>query len=390
MNHRPAPFHPPRELVTLCAILAAVGAAAFVVGLLLEPRRGWANLLLGSYALVGLGLAGAVFVALLHVTGAGWATALRRVPEAMTALLPLGAAGLLLVFLAYPALYPWAAHHAGNEGLSAPFRDFWLSYPFFLGRALFYLACWGAFAFALVRASRRQDLDGDLAHTRRGVRLSAAFLVVFAVTFWLASHDWVMSLEPEWASTVFSLYNFAGLFLGGLAVVILLTVWLQRAGPFRRVLSADHLHDLGKLLFAFSIFWMYTWFCQYMLIWYVNNPEETVYYVRRLEGAWSPLLVVSLVLNWGVPFVVLLPRSSKRSAGVLVKVCCAVLLGRWLDLYVLILPAAGCGPVPGAAEVGLLLAAAGLALLVFFSALRRAPLVPVNDPFLPESWHASQ
>jgi hypothetical protein len=296
-----------------------------------------------------------------------------------------GAAGLLLVFLAYPALYSWTGHE--HEGPPNPFRDFWLRWPFFLGRALLYLACWGTFAWALLSASRRQDADGDLAHTRRGVRRSAAFLVVFALTFWLASHDWVMSLEAEWVSTVFSLYNFAGLFLGGLAVVILLVLGLRRAGPYRDVVTEEHLHDLGKLLFAFSTFWMYLWFCQYMLIWYVNNPEETSYFVRRQHGAWGPLTVVNLVLNWGVPFLVLLPRRAKREPGVLVKVAVVVLLGRWLDLYWMVLPAVGLPAALGPAEVGVLLAVVGVFGVTMLGVLSRVRLIPAGDPFLEESLH---
>ena len=152
------------------------------------------------------------------------------------------------------------------------FKLAWLSRPFFLARAAAYALIWIVFALAIRRASRRQDVDGDRRWTRANVRLSAAFLMVFGVTFTLASVDWVMSLEPMWYSTIFGVYNFAGLFLSGLAAIILVALWLERAGPLRNVLTGDHLHDLGKLLFAFSMFWMYIWFSQYMLIWYTNIP----------------------------------------------------------------------------------------------------------------------
>jgi hypothetical protein len=230
-----------------------------------------------------------------------------------------------------------------------------------------------------------------------GAGLSAAFLVVFGFTFWLASQDWIMSLESEWladgtrrpanwASTIYGLYNFSGLFLSGLAVLILLLLWMRRVSFLGRVVGADHLHDLGKLLFAFSTFWMYIWFCQYMLIWYVNIPEETTYFVQRQRGAWQPLLLADLMLNWAIPFVVLLPRDAKRSPGVLAKVCVLVVLGRWLDLYLMITPAV-VGPVPafGLLEVGLTIGAAGLFGLAFIRSLSRAALVPLGDPSLGES-----
>ncbi len=151
--------------------------------------------------------------------------------------------------------------------------------------------------------------------------------MVFGVTFTLASVDWVMSLEPLWYSTIFGIYNFAGLFLSGLAAIILVALWLERQGPLRNVLNEDHLHDLGKLLFAFSMFWMYIWFSQYMLIWYTNIPEETTYFVRRVHGHWLVLFLVNVVLNWLVPFAVLLRRDTKRHRTTLGRVAVVVLVG---------------------------------------------------------------
>jgi hypothetical protein len=379
-------FRPPWSVLLLCGVLAVLGGAALAVGLLQAPERAWLNLLLVSYYMLSLGLGGLVFVAIQYVAGAGWSVALRRVPEAMAAVIPVAALGLAAVFLARPSLYPWAGPPPADAGVSSPLRQAWFNQPFFLARAAFYLACWVVLGLALVRVSRRQDRDGDPSRTRTNVRVSAAFLVVFAVTFWLASQDWLMSLDAEWSSTIFAVYQFAGLFLGGLAGIILLAACLRWLGPFRNVLTAAHLHDLGKLLFGFSTFWMYLWFCQYMLIWYVNSPEEAVWFTRRLHGAWTPLFVLNIVLNWGIPFAVLLPRAAKQRLGVLVGVSLVVLAGRWLDLYLEIFPPSGEAPLAGAAwELGLLAGAAGLFVLVFFAALRRAALIPVGDPFLVES-----
>jgi hypothetical protein len=388
MNRDDWTFVPPRYAVRIGTALAALGGLALLAGAVLEPESTWAALLLVSYALLGVSLAGAVFVALLYVSGAGWGVALRRVPEALAVALPVGAVGLALVFLAAPSLYPWAGGAHAEGAHAPPFRHAWLNWPFFLVRAALYLACWYALILALVRNSRRQDADGDLSHSRRNARLSAAFLVVFGATFWLASYDWIMSLEPQWSSTMFGVYSFAGLFLGGLAAITLLLLWLGRSGPLRRALSEDHLHDLGKLLFAFSTFWMYVWFSQYMLIWYVNNPEETAYFVERQQGAWQPLLIADVVLNWAVPFVALLPRAAKRSRSVVTKVCIVLLLGRWLDLYLMIAPPFGQPTVQELAlHAGLLLGGGGLFCLLLFRVLRRAPLIPVHDPFLVESLH---
>ncbi|HLN29045.1 MAG TPA: hypothetical protein VK395_14955 [Gemmataceae bacterium] len=383
------PFHTPRVVIYICGLLAVLGGGALLTVLLQSPERFWPNLLLASFFLLSLGLAGLVFVALQYVTGAGWAVALRRVPEAMAAIIPVAGLGLLVVFLAKPSLYPWASSTLSEE-VQTPLHQAWFSQTFFLVRAAAYLAGWLLLGSALVRNSRRQDDDSSLAYTHKNVRLSALFLVVFGVSFWLASQDWLMSLEPEWSSTIFAVYQFAGLFVSGLAAIILLSACLYFLGPFRDVLTKQHLHDLGKLLFGFSSFWMYLWFCQYMLIWYVNNPEETSYFTRRLQGDWRPLFFLNVILNWGIPFLILLPKATKQSMGVLAIVSLVVLAGHWLDLYLGILPYSG-NPTPSSAawEVGSMLGAAGLFGLVFFTALGRAALVPLGDPFLPESLPAS-
>jgi hypothetical protein len=420
-------FRPSRSAIVLCGALALLGGGALLYGFLQDAERAWPNLLLVSFYLLGLGLGALVFVALQYVTGAGWSVGLRRVPEAMAAILPVAALGLAVVFLASPGLYPWARSttetevssqeaaiqarsasdrtaplvagapgwYAGAHALpgrggplrpAPPLRRAWFTEPFFLARGAVYLAGWLLLGMALVRNSRRQDQDGDPRDTRKNVRLSAAFLVVFGVTFWLASTDWIMSLEPEWSSTIFAVYQFAGVFLSGLAAIIVLAAWLRLLGPFCQVFTRQHAHDLGKLLFGFSTFWMYLWFCQYMLIWYVNNPEETAYFTRRLDGAWRPLFFLNLVLNWGIPFVVLLPRATKQRFGILAAVSLVILAGRWLDLYLGILPYFGEPAAETVAwEFGLMLGAAGLFGLVFFAALRKSALIPVGDPYLVES-----
>lgn len=385
MNARDRMFAPPGQLIRCAWGLACVGGIAFAVGVFLSPASTWANLLLLSFFGLSLGLAGTVFIALQYVTGAGWSVALRRVPEALCALLSVFALGLGAVLVIYPTLYPWFSHEHHDP---SALRTMWLDWPFFLVRAAIYVALWILLSGALLYHSRRQDRDGSVAHTLANTRLAALFLVVFGVTYWLASYDWIMSLEPEWTSTVFGIYNFAGLFQSGLAVIILVVLWLRRLGQFRHVVSEQHLHDLGKLLFAFSIFWVYIWFCQYMLIWYVNNPEETPYYIERLQGAWGPLFWANVVLNWVIPFLVLLPASAKQNVKVLANVAGVVLLGRWLDLYLMIRPVPE-GVIAGILEVGMALGMVGICYLVISRALSRAALVPVHDPYLIESlpWH---
>ncbi len=180
----------------------------------------------------------------------------------------------------------------------------------------------------------------------------------------LAGFDWVMSLEPLWFSTMFGVYQFAGVFLSGLASLVLLTAWRKRSRTGGAEVDQRQLHDLGKLLFGFSCFWMYIWFSQYMLIWYVNIPEEAVYFVRRTQGLWWPLMLLNVTLNWGIPFFALLPRPAKRSWRMMVRISMVIMIGRWLDLYIMLLPPlAGDKPTCGWPEIGGLLLGIGVVIL---------------------------
>jgi hypothetical protein len=367
--------------------LAAIGVIIAPLGALLEPDRMWASWLLVSYCALGFGLAGLCFVAIHYTTGASWSVAIRRVPEALAGTLPFSALLLVLVVVARPQLYAWTTGALGSAtGSAFAFKRFWLSRPFFLTRTTTYCGIWVAFAMEIRRRSRRQDSDGDPRWTRENARLSAAFLMIFGVTFTLASADWMMSLEPLWYSTIFGVYNFAGVFQSGLAAVICVALWLERKGPLQHVLNEDHLHDLGKLLFAFSIFWMYIWLSQYLLIWYADIPEETAYFIRRVHGPWFGLFVANVVLNWLVPFVVLLRRDTKRRRKTLGWVAAIVLMGRWLDVYLMIFPSVvGATPRIGLWEVGLTAGAIGGFGLVLARILGGTPAVPVADPQLVES-----
>lgn len=369
---------------------AAGGAAVLAAGLWLAPARVWPDLLLGSFAMVCLGLAGLFFFALQYASGAVWSIALRRVGEAMTAALPAGAVGILVVLIAHPSLYPWYGKAWAIPESYTGFKQAWLSYPFFLARAVIYIAVWLGFARAMLSNSRRQDAEGGIELTRSNTRLGTAFIVVFGVTFWLASTDWVMSLEPQWASTIFGIYNFSGMFLAGLAVVALLALGLRRAGPLRGSVNDGHFLDLGRLIVAFATFWAYIWFSQYMLIWYANLSEETPYMGLRTSSGWEKLFVWNLLLNWALPFLLLLPRANKLSPRTLSAAAILVLLGRVTDLYLMILPPfAPASPRLTIWDLATLALVAGGFVLLSLNSFFRSEPVPIGDPLLAVSVHAS-
>lgn len=381
-------FAAPARTYDICKVFVAIGAVVFLVELFLAPQRLWGSVLMNSIYLLGLALGGLFLVASLYITAAAWGAVLRRIPEALVGLLPIAVLGIGLVIVFGSSLYP-AFGEEGDHFIG--FKALWLGRGFFMVRAFVYAALWLAFASAILGHSREQDNDGDQSHTRKNVALSAAFLVVFALTVWLSSVDWLMSLEPHWFSTIFGVYHFAGICTSSIAGVIIVVVWLRSQGVLAGIVTDDHIHDLGKLLFGFSIFWAYMWISQYLLIWYGNIPEETGYFVTRVSGMWGPLFVFNIVLNWFVPFIVLMPRGVKRSGDLMVKVAVVVLIGRWLDLYLQIFPGISASvPVFGIPEIGITLGAVGVAGIVVLRGLGRWPLVPIKDPYLDESLHFHQ
>ncbi|MBI3193456.1 MAG: hypothetical protein HYZ34_03190, partial [Ignavibacteriae bacterium] len=331
-------FTPSPQLMKNLLLLTLIGAVVTVIGIVFVPQRTWASLLLANYYILGIGVAAVVFIALLYVSNAGWATAIRRVPESMTAILPASGIVMLLTMLGIHSLYEWSHSDVVANDHMLQEKSAWLNVPFFVIRTVVYLSLWIGFAFAIVNLSRKQDESGDIKFTKRSKTASAIFLVVFGLTFTLASMDWIMSLEPHWYSTIFGIYNFSGSFLNGLAVITLVVLLLKRMGPFEHLLTEQHLHSLGKLIFAFSTFWMYIWFSQYMLIWYSNIPEEVTYMVNREKGSWLIFTIINVLFNWAIPFIALLPAWTKMREGFLLRVCIIIMIGHWIDLFWMILP----------------------------------------------------
>jgi len=366
--------------------VSVLGLAIALLGIAVAPERTWPNILLASVYFVGLGLAGLLFLAFHYLTSAGWSVCLKRLAESIASTLPVGAILILFSFGGIGVLYEWSHAEVVAADPILQGKAGWLNAPFFIGRGILYLAVWLLFYRLMTRTSRRQDVTGGLAANRTSTVLSAAFMASFIVTFSLATFDWLMSLQPHWFSTIFAAYNFAGTVVSGLALITITAIMLLRSGVLAGIVTHHHLHDLGKLILGFSTFWMYIWFSQYMLIWYGNLPEEVTFYVWRHDGAWAVLATANILANWVIPFLVLLPRSAKHDHSTLLRVCALLLVGRWLDLYVMIQPVfEERAPVLGIWEIAPVVGAAALFVMFLRRKLGEVDLVPRGDPYLEES-----
>lgn len=384
---------------SLVAIL--IGVAAIAYGFLFDhsehhAERTFANLLLMGYYFTCVCAAGAFFLALQFVAQAGWSAGLLRIPQAFAKVLPIAAVILIVIITA--GLYSHELYHHWNvpgiaeEGnpnydeLIAGKSSF-LNAPFFIGRQIIFLGIYSIFALLLARYSNNEDLEGGLTNYHKSFKISLIFLVIFGFTTPIWSFDTIMSLEAHWFSTMFGWYNFAAMWVSGLCAITLTIILLKKSGHLTWV-NQNHLHDLGKFIFAFSIFWTYVWFAQFLLIWYANMPEETVYFYKRWEPEYKPWFWLNIIMNFLSPVLILMTRDSKRQMNVLMFVCIFLLCGHWLDYYLMIMP----GTVEshrtfGFTEIGIALGFAGLFSFLMLSKLAQKPLVAKNHPFLDESLH---
>lgn len=399
---QPTTFTTPGKIRAIALGLLVLGAAIFAWGLTSEPWRAWSDGLIASYYFLSLSLGGAVVVALMYVTNAGYGIVLRRVPEALMSYLPVGMLTMLGVTgLGMKSLYEWSHPDIVAEDRLLQHKSALLNPTGFLVRLVFIIGMWSLLTFLLRKRSVAQDSDGDVRHTERNVVTSVLFLIFMGVSLTFGVLDWLMSLEPHWFSTMFGVYQFAGAHVAGCATVTLITISLRKAGLLPHV-NENHLHDLGKMMFAYATFWAYIWVGQFLLIWYANIPEETGYYLVRQDSGWLALWAGNLFINWVIPFFTLLPRPNKRNPKVLVPVAILILCGHWLDVYLQVMPATshfaaehlhivtGKGPFFGPLELGATAAVAGLFLLTLTMVLGKASLLPSRDPYLDESLHHQQ
>lgn len=350
----------------------------------------------------GLGLIGLFFVAIQYAAQAGWSVGVKRVALAMGTWIPVaGILTLVLYFVAGHDLFHWT-HDSLYDKSGADFDPiingkapffFWPlaggSFPvFFLGRMVLFFGMWYWF-FTLIRKNMvAEDLDPSTSYWFKARSISAWFLVFFAVSSSICAWDWIMSIDTHWFSTMFGWYVFASWWVTGLAAITLVVAYLKDAG-YLKVVNANHMHDLGKFCFAFTIFWTYIWFAQFLLIYYANIPEEGVYFIERMKNSpYGWVFYLNLIVNFVLPFLLFMTRDSKRHLSMLKVVCLIIIIGHWFDFYNMVTPGVmqHDGSI-GFLEIGISLVFVAAFLLVVLNSLSKIPLFGKNDPMLEESLH---
>jgi hypothetical protein len=366
-------------------IVSIVTGLLALIGLLLGAlvsQRQLAYSYLTAYAFaVSIAIGSLFWIMIHHLTSASWSVVVRRLYENQT--LCLAALGLLFVpvALSLSSLYGWMEADASNELWQA--KRPYLNAPWYIVRAAVYLLCWTGLAWRLQSWSVQQDHSGDPALTRKMARVSSWGMVLLGLTSTYAAFDWLMSLDYRWYTTMYGVYFWAGAIVSSLAALTLTVVILHAAGWLRHTITEEHLHDLGKLLFAFVIFWAYIAFSQYMLIWYANLTEETPWYVLRLQGDWRWVAIFLMLGHFVVPFVVLLSRRAKRSWLVMGLVAGWVLVLHYVDLYWQVMPVLHpTDAFPHGLDFVWLFFFIGVMALGLLYGLRTFALLPVRDPRL--------
>ena len=391
MNQDTPRFHGGRRLFAVSLGLALLGILGLVIGLFVAPVR-LAHSYLVAFAFVATVVAGAlIFLMIVHAMRAGWPVAVRRLNEAVVGALPLVALLFVPLLFGLGRLYPWIAPLPDMDEHTLHLLEHkrpWLNQPAFVARTVLYFGLWIGAGALLRRWSLRRDRDPGLDVSQRMNTLSSVGLPLVGLALVFAAFDWLMSLEPTWVSSMYPIYVFAGGFVAAIALLTTLTFYAQRAGLLPGV-TESHYYALGRLLLAFTIFWAYTAFFQFMLIWIANHPHEVTFYVKRFEGPWAAVSVALVLARFVVPFFVLLSYRLKRRPALLTAVAVWILAAHWIDIHWLVIPEyeLARGFPYHWLDLAALFAVGGLSVAFAAYRLRGKPTMPVGDPSLPRALH---
>lgn len=381
----------------LVLALVAIGALLSIVGIFTmgseedKFQRIMANFLIDGFFFFAIALGALFFLALQYATETGWYAYVKRVIEAVAGYLPVGIIILLGVLVTLSLthgghIYIWMDPEVVEHDAIVANKSAYLNIPFFLIRTVIYLGVYWIFYMGFRKRSLLEDQVGGTEIHFKNYRRGALFLVFFAVFSSTSAWDWIMSIDVHWFSTLFGWYVFAGMWCSAMVVLVLLTLQLKKHGYLPKV-NDSHIHDLGKWTFATSFLWSYLWFSQFMLIWYSNIGEEVIYFQERIEN-FKLLYFGMFIVNFAMPMLLLMSREAKRHSGILTVVGLIILVFHWVDVFIMVTPGSiGAHAAISFLEIGMFMVFAGVFIYVVLTSLSKAPLTPVNHPFLDESIH---
>jgi len=352
-------------------------------------NRPWAAFFVSLFFFFMIALTIFVFYTIQIAASAGWSIVLFRVMEALSrAIVPLGI--LLVLFMLVSAfghvnhIFPWM-HTDGTDAILEG-KKWWLNIPGWSIRSIIYVAGFIFFRYIIIKKNTEQDEATDYVAHEKAFKYTIFFLAFFFVSETLLSWDWIMSLDPHWFSTLFGWYIFASSLVTAITIIAMATIYLKSKG-YLSIVNNSHIHDLGKYMFGFSIFWAYLWFSQYMLIWYSNMPEETTYFMQRMLQ-YKGIFFVMPILNLAFPILILMDSDGKRKTWIMLLAGSFILVGHYIDFFVMIMPSTvGAYWHFGIPEIGAILFFLGLFIFCGFKNLTERPLMAKNNPYMKESEH---
>lgn len=366
-------------------ILMVIGLVSVAIGFLTEDgKRAWANLLLNNYYFLSVAIGAMFWLTIQYVTQSGWSSAYIRVPMAMSNYLIISMILFAIMFLGVHDLYHWSHPEAVAADPILQHKSPYLNVPFFAIRYFVFFSLWVYLAYRIKKLSLKEDLVGGTDLFNKIEFNSKVFIFVFAVSFSLFSIDWLMSLDAHWYSTIYVVKKFIMAFFHGISVITAIVIILYKLGYFP-MLTKKHLHDFSRYIWALSLIWGYMWLAQYLLIWYANIPEETIYYIPREMGEYKELFYTELIMNWTFPFFFLMWNRIAKSANWLLFTVVVLIIGQWVELYMSIMPGTVETHSISIIEIGTFIGSFGLFAFVVGNALTKIPIIPKNHPYLVES-----
>lgn len=374
----------PQKFKYLMFGLIGIGILSMIAGFVTNPDRAWANYLLNNYYFVSLAIGAAFFGAIQYITQSGWSSAFKRIPEAMASYVPVAAIFFVLIYFGMHSLFHWSHNGITTTDALLAHKAPYLNIPFFFVRVALFFGLWIFMIRLLRKISLREDAEGGMTHFYNSEKYSKVIIFIIAISFTLFAIDMIMSLQPHWYSALFAAKSFIAAFLHASTVITLIVIILNKIGHLP-MLNRSHLHDFSRYIFMLAIIWGYFNFVEFMLIWYGNIPEETVFYVNRSHGAFGVLFFANIIINWFIPFLFLMPRMTSRSKVFLLPVIIIMMVGQYTELYYYIWPSVLHEAKFGILEIGTYLGFLGLFALVVSNTLSKANLIPKNHPYLEES-----